>query len=745
MTKSRLGALLLGTMILGACGGGDDDGGATTGGETPPGTNLPDDGPSPIDPPAPGASPFAIGYVTSFMMDAVNDVRNSDAFRNVERGFLLRVAGHPVYDTETLVESSPLTAARLDYALSTGLTGAGQRISIIDDGIRLSHEMFEGKDVVVSGAMGAGEHGTPVAGVAAGRGEDGQAIGFAPGADLHVGNMEFGAPVDFSVIADFVDDARTSGSIAMNNSWSLTGTTVNSANADAILSTRAFQTYVGALRDFAEEGVVVFSATNDYRAEAAELMGALPTRVDGLEQSWITVINAIPTFDEDRILGATRISSACLEAGPFCMTANGQIWTAGNGSDADYVIGTGASFAAPQVAGSVALLAEAFPTLTAPQLRDRLLASADNGFFPHDGNVDFGYGVTHGYNAEFGHGFLDLRAALLPIGTVAVTTEAGERIALGAPQVIGGGASGDAVARSLAAIDIVVTDGMAGTFQTDARALGGIAPINVSAVSAGEVGARDLGAERSAIRAAAASGGTAFHAARAGSSGSLADAAGLAERPVSYGGDTRVSILGGSGSAGAGLSIARSVDMGDAEFSFGLTHAGGTRGVLGVTAAGGEGAVSGRATGLQLGLAAPLGERARFRIEGEIGAAGGDGAGMISRFEGVRYDRISAAVDISDFAKKGDSLSLFASRPVAISGGEAMISVPVAYAASGMIFEDRGVGLAPADRQLDLGLEYLTPVGRDADLMLGATWSANAGHVSGARDVNARVGFQIRF
>lgn len=48
---------------------------------------------------------------------------------------------------------------------------------------------------------------------------------------------------------------------------------------------------------------------------------------------------------------------------------------------------------------------------------DRLLASADNSFteFTADGVVIFGNGVQHSYDDEFGHGIMDLYAALQPI------------------------------------------------------------------------------------------------------------------------------------------------------------------------------------------------------------------------------------------------------------------------------------------------------------------------------------------
>jgi hypothetical protein len=50
-----------------------------------------------------------------------------------------------------------------------------------------------------------------------------------------------------------------------------------------------------------------------------------------------------------------------------------------------------------------------------------LLASADNSFFTHTGEVTFGNGVGHGYDTEFGHGIMDIYAALNPITSSAYT------------------------------------------------------------------------------------------------------------------------------------------------------------------------------------------------------------------------------------------------------------------------------------------------------------------------------------
>src|SRR3990167_9341153 len=107
--------------------------------------------------------------------------------------------------------------------------------------------------------------------------------------------------------------------------------------------------------------------------------------------------------------------SGCLEAATWCLMADGHWNAASNTTDTAYSSGTGSSFAAPQVSGALALLAEAFPSLSPHDLRLRLLFSADTGFTGFEKAVSLpidGSDYSHDYSIEFGHGFLDLRSWL---------------------------------------------------------------------------------------------------------------------------------------------------------------------------------------------------------------------------------------------------------------------------------------------------------------------------------------------
>ena len=94
------------------------------------------------------------------------------------------------------------------------------------------------------------------------------------------------------------------------------------------------------------------------------------------------------------------------------------------GGSGYYNIGSGTSYAAPQVAGAIALLNEAFPNHTPEMIVDRLLATGQNStslIGAHTGAVTFGNSIQHGYNANYGHGLMDVYAALNPITSSSYT------------------------------------------------------------------------------------------------------------------------------------------------------------------------------------------------------------------------------------------------------------------------------------------------------------------------------------
>lgn len=696
-----------------------------------------------------GTNPFPWNrfFVTEFDQTKVQAIRDLPGFLANNLNFNLRIAGHPTFGGDgKRVQSNSLSAARLDYALSTGLTGAGQVVSMIDEGIRLSHEQFAEKTIYTSGnAAPSGEfHGTAVASVMAGTSVNGGTLGFAPAADIHQGYLDFEAPVSWTELGSHMRDATALGAIVSNNSWGVLST-VKDQDVVTYFSSAQRRPYIDSLRSFATDGVIVFALQNDYSADSASLLAAMPLGVPELEANWISVVNAIPEFDDDRIHRAERLSAACLETARFCMTANGVVKVATATSDNSHEIGVGASFAAPQVAGSIALLAEAFPELNAAQLRDRLLATADNGFFVHSGTLTFAPGITHGYNEEFGHGFLNLRSALLPIGHAEVAMANGQSIDLGTAAITAGSATGDGLARALSALTIQSTDQLYGSFTVSADVLADVGARFDPAVTAMSVATNpNIAAERSALNTAIRTGTQ-----LTGHRGAWADPTGaemlggafipLTATDNGFG----VAVLTGDGTTG--VSLQQTFDLSSSNLQIGFETMRTDGSIMGVSVPSATGKVTSLTNSLQIEFAAKIGTNTAIRFNAETGFANGDGAGMISGFDTISYNRVGFAVERANVSQDGDILTMFARRPLGITNGSADIELPVQFSNGVTTFETNKVSLAPVERQFDIGFEYSTPISRNANLSLGMLHSANDGNSLGRQAVSGFVGLQFSF
>lgn len=117
---------------------------------------------------------------------------------------------------------------------------------------------------------------------------------------------------------------------------------------------------------------------------------------------------------------------------------------------------SGTSFSSPHVAGAVALLAQLFPGLTGPEIRELLLTTA----------LDLG---DPGIDAIFGHGLLDIGAALQPVGATSLPTDADgtSQIETADATLIGSAVFGDAFAGSDLLSGLMMTDRFGRSFSVD--------------------------------------------------------------------------------------------------------------------------------------------------------------------------------------------------------------------------------------------------------------------------------------
>ena len=444
----------------------------------------------------------------------------------------------------------PYTTVGVNNAYARGLSGSGKVVAVYDSAYHLgNHKEFAVKkaagnitnDGTLTTTASWGWHGQHVAGTIGGEYNNNNAnhlagafgdsrdygmMGVAYNSKLHLSDINDTSVYTNSIqrATAAVNAARIKGAIAQNNSWSLGAC----SNAGGCTTTDEYVTYqnnngttdsqtlaathggsasdwadaISAYDNFQNSGIVVFANGNDVNSANSAAISGLPVIATELADAWLTVGNLNITGNTVSAGTVTRIGNACGVAAEFCIFADGtHIWSStGDNNNAvvtNYDTFSGSSMAAPIVSGSIALLSEAFPNHTPGQLQDRILASANNDFFTATGTTSFINGITHGYNAEFGHGILDLATALGPISTSSMIPAASRtgllngrygniqtarRFTLSSSQVRLGAAFGDSLSNALNGKKAYFYDALNGGFAFNIGSLVKNHPIATSKI-----------------------------------------------------------------------------------------------------------------------------------------------------------------------------------------------------------------------------------------------------------------------
>lgn len=677
--------------------------------------------------PTPGAG----GVFDSYYMQSITDEWREAAASFRENSSRFRLQNGTFTINGRTVFANPLHSSRVDYAHAVGLSGRGQVIAVVDDGFLRSHEAFAGKSITETGSPVVEDHGTRVASIAAGN--SGTMVGVAPRAGLILSDW---GSTNFDNLRLAANEARRRNAVAQNNSWGFTAAFANQAGYDAIFGDATGQAWLSALTNYAlpsgsyDGGVVVFAISNDFSATQSGLMDALPLFEPSLETAWIAVGNAIPIFDDTGVSAvASRVSSSCLQAARWCMVADGY-WVAAS-DNGGYAGGTGSSFAAPQVSGALALLAEAFPSLTPHQLRARLLASADNDFvgFTSIGQVDLGGGFLHEYSEEFGHGFLDIRAALLPIGQTTLAVGDGETVKTQDFAFGTGGAMGDAVQRGLDGIDLTVNDELGGDFDVAAKSFASTAePVDLAETLA----ARTLGKDFQRTRTAPLNPLADTFSAHSGQSMELNGPEG-----------TRAAVLMG-GAEDYGIALSQRLADGGVSLDVGVKFARDGGSLMGFSSSGNQGGAS--MASVTLALSTDTGDAGGFfALSGEMGVADLGSTAAISSAGQAQFNSVRLDLGGRGVLAKGDKLTIGFAMPIAVTSGQADMRVPVSLADGGSEVRAVGIELSPQERQMELSIGYQVPMSDNSEFMMELVHADNYGNIAGASDSAAVFGVKWSF
>ena len=309
-----------------------------------------------------------------------------------------------------------LSTIHASSAYLRNITGLGIRIGMVDSGINPNNLAFGGAIIAgynsLTGLSGVSNladlrpqdnryHGSFVASeMIARRDVGGYFQGIAYNSSLVVGAVPFGASTDAQTAAA-INYVSAQGVRVINNSWGYSATKTYTAFA-----TSNPQTLAALISAVNSGAVVVFSAMNE-GASNPNLPGSLPSYNSAVAGSWIAV--AASTVDGQVM---PSYSNQCGTSMLYCLTApggstsyDGGIVGVNGASNSNTFSGTsrkqGTSMAAPLVSGTVALVAEMFPWMSASQLTTSVLTTGSLAATP---------------NTTWGRGLLRVDAAILGPG-----------------------------------------------------------------------------------------------------------------------------------------------------------------------------------------------------------------------------------------------------------------------------------------------------------------------------------------
>ncbi|MCF4097702.1 S8 family serine peptidase [Maritalea mediterranea] len=749
----------IGVLLLAACGPGGGSGGG---------------GGDPI------IAAWSAGFTGTEDAALATSIANTAEFRSANFNSAGRVA----------VDPHPFLLTKVHRALSTGVSGEGQVVAVVDDGFLTTHEEFSGKIIheygVVTPHLGS-NHGTHVASIATGNYGTGDIMGVAPNADLHLSSF---ARNNMGGLAAATNDAAAKGAVVQNNSWGFDvvigdaqaqmsgGKTAAEAMAAEVGDSSAnWQSYINALNNFQNGGVIVFASSNNNLGDV-DVSAGLPLLATELQEAWISVVEAKFSVDSDHnIISASLISTPCGQAAQFCLVGDGDTKGASDNANNAYETGWGTSYTAPQIAGGVALVAQAFPSLSPGEWRDRLLATANNNFFAgsESGSTNFGGGITHAYSNIFGHGVMDVAAALQPIGDAVVVRgsnlETGTRTRLGDATISTSGTYGDGLTRMLQEQEMAVFDALNGNFEIRADYF--VAENQNRYRSASLDQLQDKGQAKTSLSFGESSDsvesvlyfgaqdGLAQLQTDLGLSSNLASNVSMLSfaetaTAISQNYKTEFGHYGFYGFSGqhsenvngslSGAGALAQFDLGNSSLRVGLNQmveSGAFLGMVGNEAFNTPTLTSAQSVNLSFNSSLSNG----FEVFGgaEMGRAVGqtNGDGFVTNFDDANFSGFHVGVAKSNLVQKGDRVTLSLAQPIRADSGNVTMNLPVGRDKDGNIIYDQVTGdLSPSGREIDFAASYFMELDAFSDLQFDVMYALDAGHIAGQRSYGIGASFK---
>ena len=682
--------------------------------------------------------------------------------------------------------------ANVELAKGAGtVPGAGVTVGFLDTGIDLEHPLFTGS-VTEDFLLGAGEedgttnsHGTAVASVV---GADFLGVapefrrhgfrGVAPGADLKMFAIPLSSgdrpylPISLMGLAsvdrefqDVTNALRDGGVDIANLSFGFQGIIDDYSEADL---RAALGSAIAAMAqaDADEKIIFVWAAGNDHNkdctagtdhcvqgainAVSPEILAGLPARIPELRGHALAVVAVGQDSDGDGYPEIASFSNRCGIAADWCIAAPGvdvaiAIYGRINGVAGQRGIGTGrgTSFAAPMVAGGLAVMKQVFRgQLGSEELVDRLYATASKEGPFSDASI-------------YGQGLMDLGAATSPVGRAMLTT--GRTVTapgadVQATGMVSGLALGDGLARALADQEIAAFDRLGAPFWFGmsgflARDTGPTLAEHLRGLLSGSSGAGPRPGQ-GIIAGAHWRGGAkplarrGRHPLQLGFLGAPAPAAGthlsLAQGAMTVSlalrGGFDATALATPGTRGRapvrGLAMAYLLPGMPASVRVGWLAE--RRTMLGTATGGAFGRI---ATDAMFGGFETAFQAGPWRLfaNAEVGAAAPRiHEGLMTRMSPLMTSAFTLKASRRTSARDGLTMGL--SQPLRVEDGRATLSLPVGRTPQGEVVRSSlQAELSPSGRQLEFSARWVRQLAVGGELAADATWTREPGHDAHAR------------
>lgn len=280
-----------------------------------------------------------------------------------------------------------------------GITGRGVTVAVIDSGIYPAHSDFQGAikatwnfpDNTTYVVDGDPPHGTPIAGIIAGRGiEDPSYKGVAPEASLVIVKITNGTDLDEAV--RWVTSNKEAYDIKILNLSTL------SPEAEHLIGQDGMSVYSEAVDEAIEQGIVVIASAGNKGPN----LKTIEAPGDAFNVITVGSVNdgGTPNIDDDILSNSSSRGPTGDGRPKLDVVAPGVNITAPR-VGGDYEAHSGTSYATPHVTGTVALMLQANPNLTPAQVKAILRQTARLNTHLSGLTVN-----------ERGHGIIDAYAAV---------------------------------------------------------------------------------------------------------------------------------------------------------------------------------------------------------------------------------------------------------------------------------------------------------------------------------------------